>query len=124
VTVPRPNVLKNLSWLTLGPLLRLLIGIPLAGFTAHHLGLAGYGEFTLAFSFAVMFGVLANLGLNDVLVRAVAQHPDESQVLWSSVVVLKVMLLIGYVSTVTLAAWGLGYSSTLICLVLLLSAMQ
>ncbi len=118
------NILKNISWLTLGPFLRLMIGIPLAGFTAHQLGLAGYGEFTLAFSFTVMFGVLANLGLNDVLVRAVAQRPAESQALWSSVVAFKAVLLSGYMTVVTLAAWVLGYSSTLIWLVLLLSAMQ
>jgi len=118
------NILKNISWLTLGPFLRLLIGIPLAGFTAYHLGLVGYGEFTLTFSFAVMFNALANLGLNDVLVRTVAQRPDESQALWSSVVAFKVVLLLGYVMVATLAAWALGYSPTLIWLVLLLSAMQ
>ena len=118
------NVLKSISWLTAGPFLRLLIGIPLTGFTAHHLGLAGYGEFTLAFSLAVMFGALANLGLNDVLVRAVAQRPEESESLWASVVAFKVALLLAYVAVVTAVAWALGYSSTLLWLVLLLSAMQ
>src|SRR5262247_460331 len=112
--VLRTNVLKSISWLTLGPLLRLLIGIPLTGFTAHHLGLAGYGEFTLAFSFSVMFSSLANLGLNDVLVRTVAQRPEESQSLWASVVACKVALLLVYVAVVTAVAWALGYSSTLL----------
>jgi len=98
------NVLKSISWLTAGPLLRLLIGIPLTGFTAYHLGLVGYGEFTLALSFAIMFGALANLGLNDVLVRAVAQHPGESESLWASVVACKIALLLGYVAVVTVAA--------------------
>lgn len=122
--IARTNVLKSISWLTAGPLLRLLIGIPLTGFTAYHLGLAGYGEFTLAFSFTVMFSALANLGLNDVLVRTVAQRPEESHALWSSVVTFKVVLLLGYVTVVTGVAWVLDYSSTLIWLVLLLSAMQ
>lgn len=120
----RGNVLKNLSWLTLGPLLRLGIGIPLAGFTAAHLGLDGYGAFTLAFSFAVMFGVLANLGINDVLVRAVAQHPEQAQLLWSSAFAFKLLLLAGYVAFVTVLAWLLGYSPELLWLVFLLSAMQ
>src|SRR5262245_6533369 len=118
------NVLKSISWLTVGPLLRLLIGIPLTGFTAHYLGLVGYGEFSLALSLSVMFSALANLGLNDVLVREVAQHPEETESLWTSVVAFKVALLVGYITMVAATAWMLGYSSTLLWLVLLLSAMQ
>jgi O-antigen/teichoic acid export membrane protein len=118
------NVLKSISWLTVGPLLRLLIGIPLAGFTAHYLGLVGYGEFSLALSLSVMFSALANLGLNDVLVREVAQRPEQSESLWTSVVAFKVALLAGYVALVAAIAWLLGYSSTLLWLVVLLSAMQ
>lgn len=120
----RTNVLQSISWLMLGPLLRLVLAIPLAGFTAHHLGLAGYGEFMLAFSFAAMFGVLANFGLNDVLVRAVAQRPAEAQSLWASVFTFKLGLWIGYVGVVTSLAWALGYTPRLLMLVLLLSAMQ
>ncbi|MBI3302971.1 MAG: oligosaccharide flippase family protein [Deltaproteobacteria bacterium] len=117
-------VLKNLFWLMLGPLLRLAIGIPLAGFTAHRLGLTGYGEFNLALSFVVMFGVLANLGLNEVLARSIAQRPAESQTLWSSVTAFKAGPLAGYVVIVTVAAWLLGYSSTLLWLVPILGGMQ
>src|SRR5262245_52472915 len=56
--------------------------------------------------------------------RAVAQRPEESESLWASVVAFKLILLLGYVTIVTVAAWMLGYSSTLIWLVLLLSSMQ
>src|SRR3954464_7713398 len=118
------NVHKSISWLAVGPLLRLLIGIPLTGFTAHYLGLVGYGEFSLALSLSVMFSALANLGLNDVLVREVAQRPGDTESLWTSVVAFKVALLASYIALVAVVAWLLGYSSTLFRMVLLLSAMQ
>lgn len=120
----RLNVIKNIFWLGLDPLLRIAIGIPLAGFVARHLGLVGYGEFHLALSFVVMFGVLANMGLNEVLTRSIAQRPGESQTFWSSVIVTKAGLLVGYVGFVVMAAWLLGYSSTLLLLILILGGFQ
>jgi O-antigen/teichoic acid export membrane protein len=118
------RVLKNLWWLLIGPVFRLAIGIPLAGFTAYHLGLEGYGELNLALSLVVLLGVLANLGLNEVLTRTVAQRPEETQALWTSVLTFKVGLLSVYVAILVGVGWLLGYSEDVLWMVLLLGVAQ
>jgi PST family polysaccharide transporter len=117
-------VVKNLGWLMIGPIFRLLVAIPLAGFTAHQLGLEGYGEFNLALSLVAMFGVVANLGLNEVLTRSVAQRPGDAPVLWSSVLAFKAGPLSVYVGVLFGAAWCLGYSERMVWIVLLLGVAQ
>lgn len=118
------RVLKNLGWLLIGPVFRLAIGIPLAGFTAHHLGLESYGELNLALSLVVLFGVLANLGLNEVLTRLVAQRPEEAQTLWTSVLTFKAGPLSLYIAVLGAVGWLLGYSEDVLWMVLLLGVAQ
>jgi O-antigen/teichoic acid export membrane protein len=118
------TVVKNLAWLLLGPVLRLAISIPLAGFTAQHLGLEGYGEFNLALSLVVMLGVLSNFGLNEVLNRSVAQRPEEAPFLWMSVLAFKAGPLSSYLAAVVSIAWFLGYPEYVILMVLLLGGAQ
>jgi PST family polysaccharide transporter len=118
------RVLKNLGWLLIGPVFRLAIGIPLAGFTAHHLGLKSYGELNLALSLVVLLGVLANLGLNEVLTRTVAQRPEEAQALWMSVLTFKAGPLSVYMVVLVGVGWLLGYSEDILWMVLLLGVAQ
>lgn len=118
------TVVKNLGWLLLGPMLRLAVGIPLAGFTAQHLGLEGYGEFNLALSVVVMFGVLSNLGLNEVLNRAIAQRPEDAASLWMSVLAFKAGPLSAYLVVLLGVAWLFGYTPSVMWMVVLLGGAQ
>lgn len=118
------RVVKNIFWLALEPALRVLIAIPLAGFVAHKLGVTVYGEFNYALSFVMLFSVAANLGLTEVLLRTIARHPPDLPRLWSSVLVLKGILLVFYLSLL----WGtsvlLGQPRSLQMLILLLGLYQ
>jgi O-antigen/teichoic acid export membrane protein len=123
-SVASATVVKNLVWLLLGPVLRLAIAIPLAGFTARSLGLEHYGEFNLALSVVVLLGVLSNLGLNEVLNRTVARQPETAQSLWLSVLAFKAGPLSVYLVILVSIAWLLGYSSSIMAMVLLLGGAQ
>lgn len=118
------KVVKNIFWLALEPGLRVLIAIPLAGFVAHKLGVTIYGEFNYALSFVVLFSVAANLGLSEVLLRTVARHPPDLPRLWSSVLVLKGILLAAYLAILWGASVALGQSRHLQLLILLLGLYQ
>jgi O-antigen/teichoic acid export membrane protein len=117
-------VAQNILWLGLSPLLRALIGIPVAGFVAHALGLAGYGQFNFALSFVMLFGVVANPGVNEALVRTIARRPGDVSRLWSSVVALKVGLFALYVCAAVAAALLLGYATSLVFLIAVMAAYQ
>jgi PST family polysaccharide transporter len=118
------RVLKNAFWLALEPALRILIGIPLAGFVAHELGVTGYGEFNFALSFVILFGVLANLGLTEMLLRTVARNPPDLSALWSSVMGVKALLFCFYVGVVVLVANAFGYGPRIVTLILLMAIYQ
>jgi PST family polysaccharide transporter len=118
------TVVNNIFWLSLTPFLRMLIAIPLAGFVAHKLGVQGYGEFNFATSFVVLFGVAANLGVNEVLVRTVAQRASDLSRLWWNAMALKVILLALYVGIAGGAATILGYPSSMIVLVVVMAIYQ
>ena len=121
---PARRVLNNILWLGIEPALRLAIAIPLAGFVAHHLGLVGYGELNFALSYAIMFGVVANFGLTEVLLRTVARHPPELARLWWSTLALKGLLLIAYLVVLLSTALVMGYPRRIVILILLLGIYQ
>jgi PST family polysaccharide transporter len=118
------RVFTNIFWLALEPALRLAIAIPLAGFVAHKLGVTGYGELNYGLSFAVVFGVLANLGLTEVLLRTVARQPTDLARLWWSTLALKGLLLLGYLGTLALAAFAVGHPTRMVLLILTLGLYQ
>lgn len=118
------RVVRNVFWLCLEPALRVAIAIPLAGFVAHKLGVAGYGEFNFALSFAILFGVVANLGLTEVLLRTVSRRPPDLARLWWSVLTVKGLLLLAYLAILLLSALAMGYGHSVLGLILLLALYQ
>jgi O-antigen/teichoic acid export membrane protein len=115
---------RNILWSVVDPVAKAVVGIALAGFVAHQLGVTGYGEISFAVSFVALFGVIANVGLNEVLVRAVARTPGETAVLWSSVLTAKVGLFAVYIAAVSVVAWMLGYSTSLVLVIVVMGAAQ
>src|SRR5438105_1341905 len=118
------RVMRNMAVLTVSPLLRVLVGIPLAGFVAHSLDVKGYGEFNFALAFAILFGVVANLGLNETFLRTMARDPSSAGRLWSSVLVAKVGLLGGYLAILCALAEILGYPGRMVVLIVLMGVYQ
>jgi O-antigen/teichoic acid export membrane protein len=118
------RVLRNIFWLALEPVLGAVVSLSLAGFVASHLGLRGYGQFTFALSFVVLFGVIANLGMSEVLMRTVASQGGDEAKLWSSVMAAKAILLVVYVGVVAGAAALLHYEPSLVVVIALMGLFQ
>ncbi len=121
---PVQTVVRNLMLLTVSPLLRILVGIPLAGFVAHHLDVQGYGELNFALAFAALFGVAANLGLNEAFLRTAAREPAGVARLWSSAIATKWGLLVAYLAILVILSKVFGYSSWMVVLILLTGVYQ
>jgi PST family polysaccharide transporter len=124
VPAPARRVARNVLWLALEPTLRLLLAVPLAGFVARKLGVIGYGQFNLALALAMLMGVLANLGLNEVLQREVARQPGDLSRLWSSVLAVKTVLFCLYVAVLFVVGWASGYGLPLLAAIPLMGAYQ
>lgn len=64
-----------MGWLLFDKLLRMGVGLLLAVWIARHFGPEQFGLFNFAWAFVTMFGVLAGLGLQSIVVRDIVRDP-------------------------------------------------
>lgn len=82
-------VLRNTGWLLAEKALRLLLGVAVSAWVARYLGPAQFGALSYALALVALFAVLANVGLDAVLVREIARSPAERDALLGSALFLK-----------------------------------
>jgi len=78
----RPNLVKiltNISWLMFDKGLRLGVGLFVGAWAARYLGPAQYGSLNFAVAFVSMFGPIASLGLNGIVVRDMVRNPGDAE---------------------------------------------
>ncbi|MBE3679308.1 oligosaccharide flippase family protein [Vibrio parahaemolyticus] len=61
--------LRNTSWLLIDNALKLIVGLFIGAWVARHLGPEEFGIYSYAISFVAMFGGVATLGLDSIVVR-------------------------------------------------------
>lgn len=74
----RPNLLKivdNIGWLFFDKILRMGVGLLVGVWVARYLGPEQFGLFNFVTAFVGMFGVVAGLGLNGIVVRDIVNAP-------------------------------------------------
>ena len=81
--------LTNTAWLFIERVVRLGIAFVVSIYVARYLGPLQFGMLSYAISFVSIFTVLANLGLQPILVRELVNRKDSSNELLGSVFVLK-----------------------------------
>jgi PST family polysaccharide transporter len=69
------TVLRNSGWLLAEKAVRLVVGLFVSGWTARYLGLEQFGVLSYALALVAMFAVIANLGLDSIVVRDLARDP-------------------------------------------------
>lgn len=69
--------LENVAWLFLDRILRLGVGLLVGIWVARYLGPEQFGMWNYAAAFAALFGAIASLGLDTILVRDLVHHPDQ-----------------------------------------------
>lgn len=75
----RPALLKivdNIGWLFFDKVLRMGVGLLVGVWVARYLGPTQFGLYSFATAFVGMFGAVAGLGLQSIVVRDLVQHPE------------------------------------------------
>lgn len=90
------NVISNTSWQFADNLLRLAIGLVVGIWVARYLGPEQFGLFSYALAFVALFSAVANLGLDDIMVRDIVRDPADTAQVLGTAFVLK--LVIGLVT--------------------------
>jgi Membrane protein involved in the export of O-antigen and teichoic acid len=71
---------KNTSWLMAEQLLRIIAGLLVGIWVARYLGPEKFGLFSYAIAFTAIFGGIAKLGLDGILVRELVEQPEKKSI--------------------------------------------
>ena len=74
------RILGNVAWLSMDKVIRMGLGLTVGVWLARYLGPDQFGQLNYAIAFAGLFGTLAGLGLNSIVVRDIVQDPDTANV--------------------------------------------
>lgn len=89
----RQTVVKNIFWLTIGQLVSRVIRAIIIIYAARVLGAGEYGIFSYALGLSGFFTIFADIGINNVLTREIAQKPESVKKYFSTALVIKLVLL-------------------------------
>jgi O-antigen/teichoic acid export membrane protein len=79
----RPNLVKivdNMGWLFFDKVLRMGVGLLVGVWIARYLGPEQFGQLNYAIAFVGLFGAIAGLGLNGIVVRDIVRSPANASV--------------------------------------------
>lgn len=105
----RTRLLANLNWLAADRVLRLVGGLLVGVWVARYLGPEQYGALNYALAFVALFGAVAKLGMDQIVVRGLVLTPDQEGKILGTLFWLK--LGAGLIAlAVIIAVAGLGES--------------
>lgn len=82
---------KNTSWMMAEQFLRIITGLLVGIWVARYLGPEQFGLFSYVLAFATIFGGIAKLGLDGILVRELVNYPEKRDVYLGTAFWLKVI---------------------------------
>ena len=88
----RPNlqeILTNTGWLLGDKILRMGVGLFVGVWIARYLGPQKFGLWNYAIAFATLFSAFSTLGLDSIVMREMVRHPDKTNELLGSALLLK-----------------------------------
>jgi O-antigen/teichoic acid export membrane protein len=90
----RPNLLKivdNIGWLFIDKILRMVVGLLVGVWIARYLGPDQYGLLSYALAFTGLFGAIATLGLQSIVVRDIVRNPDDARLTLGTAALLQLI---------------------------------
>lgn len=95
--------LANTTWILAEQLLRIIAGLLVGAWVARYLGPNQFGIFNYALAFSSIFGVIAKLGIDGILVRDLLLHPEQRDAYLGSAFWLKLVAGILTLGAVTIS---------------------
>lgn len=85
------KITANITWLLADKILRIFVSIFLGAWVARYLGPEQFGIFNYAVAFVALFGSIASLGLDEILIRDIVRFPWEKDRLINTALALRVL---------------------------------
>ena len=84
------KVINNIGWLLTERILRMVVGFFVLAWIARYLGANNFGLLNYSVAFFSMFAVLAQLGLNQIVVRDLVSEPSSKNEIMGTTFLLKI----------------------------------
>jgi O-antigen/teichoic acid export membrane protein len=101
----RARLLANLNWLFADKIIRMVGGLVIGVWVARYLGPEQYGLLNYALAFVALFGAVARLGMDQVVVRDLTKTPEKESAILGTVFALKLATGLIALLLVIQAAW-------------------
>lgn len=111
-------------WMVAGKAVATLLAFVVTATLTRALGVYAYGELTTAFAFLVFFGVIADFGFFQILVREIARRPDDRETITNHILTMRILFGLIVYAGAALLVWLFPYSSVVKTGVVILSVAQ
>ncbi|NCC25319.1 MAG: flippase, partial [Deltaproteobacteria bacterium] len=105
----RPNLVKivdNIGWLFFDKILRMGVGLFVGVWVARYLGPDQFGLLNFALAFTGLFGAIAALGLQGIVVRDIVRDPESAPVTLGTAAILQLVGgLVAYLLVLVIIAY-------------------
>lgn len=105
----RPNLIKiinNIGWLFFDKVLRMGVGLLVGVWVARYLGPEQFGLLNFAMAFIGLFGAIATLGLQGIVVRDIVRDPENARVTLGTAAILQLIAgLLTFLLILAVIAW-------------------
>lgn len=101
----RAKLLANLNWLFADKVLRLLGGLFIGAWIARYLGPEQFGVLNYAIAFVALFGIVAKLGMDQIVVRNLTNQPEMEGEILGTVFALKFIVALIVLAAVIVIAF-------------------
>lgn len=82
---------KNSAWMLGEQMLRMIAGLLVGVWVARYLGPEQFGTFSYVMAFSLLFSSIAKLGLDNIVIQEIVNHPDEQDIYLSTAFWLKIL---------------------------------
>lgn len=103
------RLVSNSLILMLANVINLVIAFTIVILLTRYLGVADYGKYAFAKAFTALFLYVADLGLNTLLIRDIAQNKSKAGEYLSNVITLKMLISLVVLGLVYVIINGMGY---------------
>jgi O-antigen/teichoic acid export membrane protein len=101
-------ILRNISWLALGQVVRLVLGLLTGAWLTRTIGPAQNGLLGTAMVIGALTGFFADFGIRQVLIKELATHPDRAPILFGTAARISTLLGIVMFGVACLLSWLWG----------------
>lgn len=97
------KILDNMLWLFFDKFFRLGLGFLIGVWFARYLGPEQFGKYSYALAFVGLFGAIAGLGLNSIVVRDIVRNPESATDTLGSALVMQVLASLLSITAINVA---------------------